>query len=354
MEQKNIPNGNCTVAKPMNKNTLRRQSIRLALSCLAALGMLWGGKDSVSAQDKITVAMLPSPTNAPFRVALDSGAFKEFGLEIVPVQFNGGTQTIMALMSGDVHVTTTGGPAAINVRLKGGHVTLIGTTVGVFPYTFYASERIRKPEDLKGKKVGIAGFGGVLHNATRFALRKLGLNPESDVTMVQIGLPFANHLAAMANGSIDAALFQFPETRKAEELKFRPLVDLARSGIKFPTSQTTTTEEMLRGRRDTVKKFMMGIITGLARFKGDRDFSMSVLRKFLRISDPEVLAGTYDYWVNIYSAKPHVDLEEIQTYLATVKDRGNAKPEDFVDNSIVAELDREGFIDAAYRKYRKP
>ena len=306
------------------------------------------------AGEKVTVAMLPSPTNAPFRVALDGGSFKDHGLEVIPVQFNGGTQTIMALMSGDVQLTTTGGPAAVNARLKGGSVTLIATTVGVFPYLFYVSEKIRKPEDLKGKKVGIAGFGGVLHNATRFALQKLGLNPETDVTMVQIGLPFANHIAAMANGSIDGVLFQFPETKKANELGFKALINLAETGIKFPTSQMTTTAEYLRNHRDQVKRFMMGYIAGLARLKGDRQFTTAVLKKFLRIPDAEILAGTYDFWVNIYSVKPYVDPEEIRTYLLTVKERGSAKAEDFIDNTVVAELDREGFIDAMYKKYRKP
>jgi hypothetical protein len=80
---------------------------------------------------------------------------------------------------------------------------------------------------------------------------------------------------------------------------------------------------------------------------------MSVLRKYLRLSDPKLLSGTYDYWVHIYPAKPFVDPEEIRSYLATVKEKGTARPEDFIDNSILSELDRDGFIEAAYRKYRK-
>lgn len=304
------------------------------------------------ANDKITVAMLPSPTNAPFRVAVDAGTFRDQGLDILPVQFGGGTQTIMALISGDVQVTTTGGPAAINANLKGGNTVLFATIVGVFPYTFYVSDKIQKPEELRGKKVGIGGFGGVLQNATGFALRKLGL-AESDVTLVQIGLPFANHIAAMANGSIQAALFQFPETRKANELGFKPVVDLAQSGIKFPTSQMTTSRDYLANNRDKVKRFMKGFIAGLERLKGDKAFTMNVLRKFLGITDPEILTGTYDFWVNIYSSKPYVDPEEIKTYLATLKDKGTAKPEDFLDNSIVAELDREGFIDSVHKRFGK-
>jgi ABC-type nitrate/sulfonate/bicarbonate transport system substrate-binding protein len=61
---------------------------------------LGGMNFSLFAQDKLTVAMLQSPTQTPVWVALESGFFKEYGLDVVPVQFNGGTQTIMALCRG--------------------------------------------------------------------------------------------------------------------------------------------------------------------------------------------------------------------------------------------------------------
>ncbi len=320
---------------------------------LAMLFVIGGITDYSAAQEKLTVAMLQSPTQTPVWVALESGFYKEYGLEVIPVQFNGGTQTIMALMSGDVQMTTTGGPAAVNAKLNGGSSVIIGTTVGVFPYTFYVPPTVKRPEDLKGKRIGLVGFGGVTHSATRFALQKLGLNPESDVTLVQMGLPFSNHLAAMVSGSIHGAIFQFPETQKAIELGFKPMLNLAESGIKFSTNQVSTTNEYVKNHRDAVKKFLMGFVTGMARVKGDSDFTIKVLRKYLRISDAKLLAGTYDYWVRIYPAKPYVDPEEVRSYLVTLKDRGTAKPEDFIDNSIMAELDREGFIDAAYGRFKR-
>ena len=107
------------------------------------LVFLLGAVIPLSAQEKLTVAMLQSPTQTPVWVALDSGFFKDYGLEVVPVQFSGGTQTIMALMSGDVQMTTTGGPAAVNAKLNGGSSVIIGTSVGVFPYTFYVGPAIR-------------------------------------------------------------------------------------------------------------------------------------------------------------------------------------------------------------------
>ena len=304
------------------------------------------------AETRLTVATLRSLSQAPAWVALESGFYKEHELGIVPVQFSSGPQAIMALISGDVQMTTTGGPPAINARLKGGDTVLIGTTVGVYPYVFYVSGRIRNPEDLKGKKVGISSFGGASHTATQIALQKLGLNPKTDVTMVQIG-DQGSRLAAMASGSIDGALMQPPESLRAREMKFKPMVNLAQSGVKFPLNHLATSRKYVENNRETSKKFMMATIAGIARFKSDRNFTMEVLKKYLRLSDPRLLAETYDFWAPIYPAKPYVDPGEIEAYLPTVADRGSAKAEDFFDNSIIAELDRQGFIDGVYRKYEK-
>jgi ABC-type nitrate/sulfonate/bicarbonate transport system substrate-binding protein len=88
---------------------------------------------TAAAQDKLIVATLRSVSQACFWVALDRVLFyKEYGLEVLPVNFSGGTQTITSLMSGDVQVTTTGGSTAINAKLKGGDAVLISTILGTF------------------------------------------------------------------------------------------------------------------------------------------------------------------------------------------------------------------------------
>ena len=304
------------------------------------------------AQDKVVVATLGSVSQWSFWMALESGFYKEYGLDVVPVTFTGGTQTITSLVSGDVQITTTGGSTAINAALKGGDVTLISTTLGIFPYTFYVSSRIRGPEDLKGKKIGILSFGGTAYPATRYALLKLGLNPDSDVTFIQTGDQMAR-FGALISGSIEGTLLQPPDTIKAKELGFKPMVNLAQSGIKFPMNHNSTSTKFIKTNRDKVKKFMMGYIGGLARLKTDREFALKVLAKYLRTSDRTILNETYDFWSGLYPAKPYVERDEVENYLVTLKDRGAARPEDFMDNSIITELDREGFINAAYKRYQK-
>jgi NitT/TauT family transport system substrate-binding protein len=161
-------------------------SILLSTFC-ASTGVFFGGfsltPESHAADTKLTIAMLRSATQTPYYVAVESGLYKNYGLDVLPVQFSGGTQAIMALVAGDVQINTSGGPAAINARLKGGNVILVGTNVGVFPYILYTAAGINKAEDLKGKRVGVSGLGGVTHFAMIYALKKLGLNPETDATM---------------------------------------------------------------------------------------------------------------------------------------------------------------------------
>ncbi|HEY1371998.1 MAG TPA: ABC transporter substrate-binding protein [Candidatus Binatia bacterium] len=299
-------------------------------------------------ENKLTVAMLRSATQTPYYVAAEAGLFKSYGLDVAPVQFSGGTQSLMALISGDVQLNTSGGPAAINAMMKGGGVVIIATNVGVFPYILYAHPAIKKPEDLKGKRVGIAGLGGVTHFAMIFALRKLGLNPDSDVTLTTIGDAGAR-LAAAVSGTISATLVQPPESLKAKELGLNPIFNLAQSGVKFPGNQITANLSYLRANRDSVKRFMMGAIAGLAKVKADRAFTMKVMEKYLRISDPKLLSEAYDFWVSVYKPKYNADPEEIETYftMSNIK----AKPQDFVDNSILVELDREGFFEATNKKY---
>jgi len=299
-------------------------------------------------ENKLTVAMLRSATQTPYYVAAEAGLFKTYGLEVLPVQFSGGTQSLMALISGDVQLNTSGGPAAINAMMKGGNVVIIATNVGVFPYILYANSTIKKAEDLKGKRVGVAGLGGVTHFAMIYALRKLGLNPDADVTLTTIGDAGAR-LAAAVSGSISATLVQPPESLRARELGLNPILNLAQSGVKFPGNQITANLNYLRANRDSVKKFMMGSIAGLAKLKSDRQFTMKVMEKYLRISDPRLLSEAYDFWVGVYSPKFHSDPEEIETYFTLSKIK--AKPQDFVDNSILVELERDGFFEETNKKY---
>jgi ABC-type nitrate/sulfonate/bicarbonate transport system substrate-binding protein len=253
-----------------------------------------------------------------------------------------------ALIGGDIQISTTGGAAVVNARLKGADTVIIARTVGVFPYTLYVGKDIREPSELKGKRLAVSTVGGSGYVAMQYALRKLGLDPDKDVTMLQVG-DFSTRLASLAGGAVQGTLLLPPFTLRAKELGLRPLYDLVGSGIQYPINQITTRQTFIKSQRETVKNFMKGFVAGLARFRSDREFGAGVLGKNLRESDPKILQETYDFWLKVFPRVPHPGPEDATVFLELMQVKEQRDWRDFVDTSFMDELEREGFLSAVYK-----
>ena len=264
------------------------------------------------------------------------------------IQFSGGQPVTRALIGGDIQISTTGGAAVVNARLKGADTIIIARTVGVFPYTFYVSKEIRDPSELKGKKLAVSTVGGSGYVAMQYALRKLGLDPDKDVAMLQVG-DFGTRLASLAAGTVQGTLLLPPFTLRAKELGLKPFYDMVGSGIQYPINQITTRQSFVKLQRETVKNFMKGIVAGLAKFRTDRDFGSRVLAKNLRESDPKILQETYDFWLKVFPRVPNPGPEDATVFLELMQVKEQRDWKDFVDTSVMDELEREGFLTAVYK-----
>jgi hypothetical protein len=95
------------------------------------------------------------------------------------------------------------------------------------------------------------------------------------------------------------------------------------------------------------------VIEGIHRVKTDREFAIKVLGKMLRSSDREILDETYRVFSALYEKAPYPALEGIQPILDEMSTQlpkaKNYKPEDFVDTSIMKQLDQSGFVASVYR-----
>jgi ABC-type nitrate/sulfonate/bicarbonate transport system substrate-binding protein len=182
----------------------------------------------------------------------------------------------------------------------------------------------------------------------QYALRKLGLDPDKDVTMLQIG-DFGTRLASLAAGTVQGTLLLPPFTLKAGELGLRPLYDLVGSGIQYPINQITTRQSFINSHRDTVKNFMRAFTAGLARFRTDREFGTRVLAKNLRESDSKILQETYDFWLKVFPKIPNPGPEDATVFLEMMQIKEQRDWRDFVDTSVMDELQREGFLTSIYK-----
>ncbi len=301
------------------------------------------------AQAPLRIGTLLSVTQAPLWAGIEGRFFERYGIKSMEViVFSGGQPATAALISGELKINTTGGPAVINARLRGADVVIIARTVGVFPYTLYVAKDIHEPSQLKGKKVGVSRIGGSGYDALIYALKNIKLDPKKDVTILQVG-GFADRLAALASDSIQGTVLNPPFTLKAKELGLRPLYDLVASGVTYPINQITTTRTFMREHRETVKSFLKGLIHGLAKFRTDKDFGMHVLSKNLREKDPKILQETYEFWLKVFPKVPAPGPEDATAFLDFMELKQRHDPKEFVDGTLVQELEREGFVDSVYR-----
>jgi len=301
------------------------------------------------AQEPLRAGTIFSATQAPLWAAKEGRYFEKYGIKNLEViQFSGGQPVTRALIGGDIQISTTGGAAVVNARLKGADTVIIARTVGVFPYTLYVGKDIRDAGELKGKKLAVSTIGGSGYVAMQYALRKIGLDPDKDVTMLQIG-DFGARLASLAAGTVQGALLLPPFTLRARELGLRPLYDLVGSGIQYPINQITARQSFIKSQRETVKNFMRGFVAGLARFRMDREFGARVLGKNLRETDPKNLQETYDFWLKVFPRVPNPGPEDATVFLEFMQIKEQHDWREFVDTSVMDELAREGFLSSVYK-----
>jgi len=304
---------------------------------------------SLLAQELLRAGTIFSATQAPLWAAKEGHYFEKYGIKNLEIiQFSGGLPVTRALISGDIQLSTTGGAAVVNARLKGADTVIIARTVGVFPYTLFVGKEIREAAELKGRKLAVSTVGGSGYVAMQYALRKLGLDPDKDVAMLQIG-DFGTRLASLAAGTVQGALLLPPFTLRARELGLRPLYDLVGSGIQYPINQITVRQSFIKSQRETVKNFMRAFVAGLARFRTDREFGSRVLAKNLKENDAKILQETYDFWLKVFPRVPNPGPEDATVFLDFMQVKEQRDWRDFVDTSVMDELQREGFLNNVYK-----
>ena len=280
-------------------------------------------------------------TNTPLWVTQEAGLFKKYGLSADLILISGGSTILQALLANEVSFVNIGGPPIIQARLQGANVLIIASPYSVMPYSLVVHGAIRSAEDLKGKRVAIARFGGITEVAARLAIEKLGLSPK-DLTIAQSG-PDAQRIAAVQSGAVAATVIGPPAVFSAVSAGLKPMLDLSDFGIKYPMGLIATTRAFHVQNKAIVKKFLMAFVEGLHFYSRNKDFSIKVMRKYTRLDNEESLSKSYDYFVKKTTLIPFTDPIVLKDSLPSERSpRRNV--EEFFDNSVLQELVSEGFV----------
>jgi ABC-type nitrate/sulfonate/bicarbonate transport system substrate-binding protein len=279
-------------------------------------------------------------------VAKDLKLFEKHGLDVDLVMITGGARSVAALLGGSTQFATGSGTAPLQAFARGTDVTILAASYNKFPYSFVVKPDIRSPADLRGKKIGILNFGGSNDIGLQLALKEWGVR-QQEVSVI-IGGDAPTRLLSLTVGAVDATILSPPHLTKAVKAGYRVLADMGEMRANFSQSTLYVRRGLMRENRDMVKRFVKAYAEAVHAIKTDRERTMKVFARRMRLDDPEILRETYDYYAPRFSSPPRVNMAGIKDtldfYAQTSPEMRGRKPEEFVDHSILDELEKEGFF----------
>jgi NitT/TauT family transport system substrate-binding protein len=289
-------------------------------------------------------------TFLPMWVTRDAGLFKKYGLDVDLVFVTGGSMAVTAIASGQ---TPIAGAGASMVPLAGSGVDIVFIADMVdMPYFLVARAEIKSKEDLRGKRVGISRFGSSSDFATRTALQELGLVPDKDVAILQIGA-VPDRFAAMDANIVQATVLTPPTNLIAKRKGFSIILNVASLGLKIPDSGLVTTRAYINSNREIVRRYLMAYLEGIKVMKSNPVLSMKSLSRYTRVNDTASLEEAYRFYAGAVLERPYVDVPSVQKVIDFYKksrpDMAKLKAEQIVEMGILREIDQSGFIDALYK-----
>ena len=312
------------------------------------------------AQDKVRIGLSSiSATSGSIWVAEEKGLFKKHGLDAEVIIIGGGaSRVVSSLIAGEIQFSVGGGDAVIRAGLRGADGVLAASPMKTGLQRMMVRPEIKTPADLKGKTIAVTRFGSASHWVLQLFLRKWGMRTD-DIKMLQLGSSPAM-FASLEKGGVDGAVFTIPTFFLAQERGYRILADPVEMEIYYLQNSVDTTRSYLKRNRDQALRVVKVLCEGLAYFQKNKKESIEVLQKKLRIQsaqerDVKYLELSYQLLADkFYNRVPYANPKAIETTLEFIsseepKAKG-ADPKQFLDESLVREVEASGFIKALYQK----
>ncbi|OGQ79953.1 MAG: hypothetical protein A3F90_18760 [Deltaproteobacteria bacterium RIFCSPLOWO2_12_FULL_60_19] len=292
-----------------------------------------------------------SGTRAPLWVAKDLGLFEKYGIDVDLVYIASGVVSVNALLGGSVQVIAASGSSAVGAAARGAPAVIIAS-LGPIAYKLIAHPSITSVQALKGKVIGSSRVGAGSDYALRRLLPKLGLQPGKDVNLIPTGLSESDRrVLIMLQGKIDATIATVDNIYQIELAgqKVSVLADLLDQGVYTTGSDISTSRQFVKEKRRQLKAFLMGMTEGAWIGRNNKDVAFRVYRKYMKVEDPRLLESMHkNYLLGTIPTKPFPreealqnDIEDLSQTYPQLKGR---KIEEFMDLTLVKELESEGFF----------
>jgi len=256
----------------------------------------------------------------------------------------GGREAVQALISRDVSLMQQGSSGVITAWVQGAKdLVVIGATGNKLDYVLVSTPAIKKPTDLKGKKIGISQLGASTDFIARLAIRQLGLS-EKDVALISLGAQ-GERWAALAGGHVDASVFQPPVTLRARKAGMPIWLDFSKTDYEYVVAGPVTTRSFIKAERDTVMNFMRGLADGMDFYRDEKNKEAVIkyLGEFYRSNNVEELEETRRVYTQVTPGLPIVTAKSMENMIASDRTLSTTtiSPLDVLDLSFLKQLEEE-------------
>jgi NitT/TauT family transport system substrate-binding protein len=305
-----------------------------------------------SAQElmRIPYGVTTSLQHLPVLVGKDSGLFAKYGLNVEPVHIRGGALITTMIMSGTVQFSGAGAESVVSARIEGGDVALIACPADSDAVYFVGRPEIKTAANLKGKSSAVTRLGSTTHFYLRAALRSLGLDPEKDMTILQLG-GGPEIVAAMRGGRVAAAALPYRNTFSLIQSGWPLLVDMSTPNFVYPSSCVATTRAFIKSNPAVVERFLKAYVESTWLIKKDSALAEQVIKKWHRETDAPFIKKTVEVYARIFKPVPYISDQGLDIVLKEIAARRPVskeffgKPELFRDHGPLEKLAKEGWID---------
>jgi NitT/TauT family transport system substrate-binding protein len=292
-----------------------------------------------------------SSNQTPLWVAKDEGLFKRYGSEPDLILIEGGTRGAQALISGDIPIMGMSGQPVISARARGADLTMFAGVVNKMNYILVTTPAIKKPEDLKGKRIGAAQAGTASYHAVLLGLKHWGLDARRDrITILQLGNQAAR-VGSLQSGGSDAIIVNPGLGPALKERGNLILADFTELPIPYPQQTMSIRERTLKTDPEFVERALKGIVAGNS-FSLDprnKERVKQIIAKYLRLDRIDKAEEHYQSAIKVLTAKPYVDVAGIASMIEFIAESdplvAKIKPEMVINQSMLKKLDDSGFID---------
>ena len=295
---------------------------------------------------RILYGTTASPSHLPVWVAKDAGYFEKAGLNVEPVQIRGGSLITLAIITGDLPFSGAGAESVVAARASGGDVILLACPVNADPVYLITRPEIKSAQDLKGQASAVTRYGSTTHFYLRAALKHVGLNPDKDMTILQLGAG-PEMVIALDRGAIAAAALTTRYAIPFLQRGWPVLVDLSNTDLVYPSSCVTSSRAFMRAEPKTTHDFLRAYVSGIHLIKKNSQFAEKSFAKWMREKDTVIVRKTVEAYARLFKTAPYVPDKGIENVIHDlVKARPDFKeyigwPEPFRENGPLERVLKE-------------